>query len=182
MMWMSPVHVMGEFPWTLEIKGKSHAWPLTIQLNALAAQNFDLFTDFTFDAGTNPQAGQEWFPAQDIQLGNFVIRLERVLFTGSGYVFEMSAPSNVGQVDLQILDTIPLGGSGGGDGQGRLTASVEYDQPPVGMLTVHLSNPIFTVRDVWQMQWTPENAIKATLCMAFNLCWIDTFRLTMGII
>jgi hypothetical protein len=152
---------MGEFPWTLEIKGKAHAWPLTIQLNALAAQNFDLSTDFTFDAGTNPQAGQEWFPAQDIQLGDFVIRLERVLFTGSGYVFEMSAPANVNQVDLQILDTVPLGWSGGGDGQGHLTASVEYDQPPVGMLTVHLSNPIFTVRDVWQLQWTPDNAIQS---------------------
>lgn len=152
---------MGEFPWTLEIKGKAHAWPLTIQLNALAAQNFDLSTDFTFDAGANPQAGQEWFPAQDIQLGDFVIRLERVLFTGSGYVFEMSAPANVNQVDLQILDTSPLGGSGGGDGQGLLTASVEYDQPPVGMLTIHLSNPIYTVRDVWQIQWTPDNAIQS---------------------
>jgi hypothetical protein len=153
--------VMGEFPWTLEIKGKAHAWPLTIQLNALAAQNFDLSTDFTFDVGTNPQAGQEWFPTQDIQLGNFVIRLDRVIFTGSGYVFEMSAPSNVGQVDLQILDTVPLGGSGGGDGQGRLNVSVEYDQPPVGMLTIHLSRPVFTVRDTWQMQWTPDNAIQS---------------------
>ena len=152
---------MGEFPWTLEIKGKTHAWPLTIQLNALAAQNFDLSADFTFDAGTGPQAGQEWLPVQDIQLGDFVIRLERVLFTGSGYVFEMSAPANVNQVDLQILDTSPLGGSGGGDGQGRLTASVEYDQPPVGMLTIHLSNPIYTVRDVWQIQWTPDNAIRS---------------------
>lgn len=153
--------VMGEFPWTLEIKGKAHAWPLTIQLNALAAQNFDLSADFTFDAGSNPRAGQEWLLAQDIPLGDFVIRLERVVFTGKGYAFEMSAPSNISQVDLQILDTSPLGMSGGGDGQGRLTASVEYDQPPVGLLTIRLSNPVFTVRDTWQMQWSPDSAIQS---------------------
>jgi len=152
---------MGEFPWTLEIKGRAHAWPLTIQLNALAAQNFDLAADFTFDAGTNPQAGQEWFPAQEIQLGEFVIRVERVTFTGSGYLFEMSAPADVGQVDLQILDTSPLGVSGGSDEQGRLTASLEYAQPPNGVLTIRLSNPVFTIRDGWQMQWAPENAIQS---------------------
>lgn len=160
---------IGEFPWTLEIKGKTHAWPLTIKLNTLAAQSFDLFTDFIFDAGTNPQAGQEWFPAQDIQLGNFVIRLEHVVFTGNGYVFEMSAPANVNQVDLQILDTSPLGGSGGGDGQGRLTTSLEYDQPPVGMLKIRLSNPVFTIRDAWQMQWTPPNAEQSNSLYGIQL-------------
>jgi hypothetical protein len=42
-----------------------------------------------------------------------------------------------------------------------LNVSVEYDQPPVGMLTIHLSRPVFTVRDIWQMQWTPDNAIQS---------------------
>jgi hypothetical protein len=149
---------MGEFPWTLEIVGKAQAWPLTIQLEALDAQAFDLSAQFTFDAGQNPQAGQEWQLNQDVRLGDFTVRVNKIVFTGTGYYFEMTAPSEVRSVSLDILDTTPLGGSSGNNGQGLLTASADYDQPPNGLLTVSLSAPILTLRGGWSLQWQPENA------------------------
>lgn len=149
---------MGEFPWTLEILGKEQAWPLTIHLEAVDAQAFDLSAQFIFDTGPNPQPGQEWLVNQNVPLGDFTVRVEKVTFTGAGYSFEMSAPPEVRSVNLEILDTNPISGSGGNDGRGRLTASVDYDQPPTGPLNIRLYAPTLTIRGGWSLQWQPENA------------------------
>ncbi len=151
----------GEFPWTLEIIGKAQAWPLTIHLEAVDAQVSDLSAQFIFDAGPNPQPGQEWSLNQDVPLGDFTVRVEKVVFTGAGYYFEMTAPPEVRSVNLEILDTSPLGGSGGNDGRGLLTASVDYAQPPTGPLNILLYAPILTARGDWRLQWQPENALPA---------------------
>lgn len=149
---------MGEFPWTLEILGKEQAWPLTVHLEAVDAQAFDLSAQFIFDTGANPQPGQEWLVNQNVPLGDFTVRVEKVTFTGAGYSFEMSAPPEVRSVNLEILDTNPISGSGGNDGRGRLTASVDYDQPPTGLLNIRLYAPTLTIRGGWSLQWQPENA------------------------
>jgi hypothetical protein len=148
---------MGEFSWTLEILGKAQAWPLTFHLDAVDAQALDLSAQFTFDAGANPQPGQEWLLGQDVPLGDFTVRVEKVVFTGAGYSFEISAPPEMRGINLDILDTSPLGG-GGSDGNGLLTASVDYDQPPTGLLTISLYAPILSLRGPWSLQWQPENA------------------------
>ncbi|PWH11994.1 MAG: hypothetical protein DDG60_15395 [Anaerolineae bacterium] len=165
---------MGEFPWTLEIIGKEQAWPLTIHLEAVDAQAFDLSAQFTFDAGPNPQPGQEWLVNQDVPLGDFTVRVEKVVFTGTGYAFEMSAPPDVRSVNLEILDTNPLGGSGGNNGRGRLTVNVDYDQPPTGSLNILLDAPILTVRGDWRLQWQPENASQAESLYGIRLA-LDQF-------
>lgn len=149
---------MGEFPWTLEIVGKEQAWPLTIHLEAVDAEAFDLSAQFTFDAGPNPQPGQEWLVNQDVLLGDFTVRVEKVTFTGAGYSFEMTAPPEVRSVNLEILDTNPVSGSGGNDGRGRLTASLDYARPPTGPLNILLYAPTLTIRGGWSLQWQPEDA------------------------
>ncbi len=94
-------------------------------------------------------------------LGDFIVRVEKVVFTGTGYYFEMTAPPEVRSVNLEILDTNPLGGSGGNDGRGLLTASVDYDQPPTGPLNILLYAPILTARGDWNLPCQPENAVQA---------------------
>jgi hypothetical protein len=165
---------MGEFPWTLEIIGKAQAWPLTIHLEAVDAQTFDLAAQFTFDTGPNPQPGQEWLLNQDVPLGNFTVRVNKVIFTGTGYSFEMSAPDEVRGVYLDILDTSPLGTGGGQDGRGLLITNVDYDQPPSGLLTISLSAPTLTVRGDWTLQWQPENAPQAESLYGIRLV-LDKF-------
>lgn len=166
---------IGEFPWTLEIVGKAQAWPLTIHLQAVDAEAFDLSAQFTFDSGQNPQPGQEWLLNQDVPLGDFTMRVEKVVFTGTGYFFEMTAPPDMRSVNLEILDTTPLGGSGGNDGRGLLTASVDYDQqPPTGLLNILLYAPTLTARGDWRLQWQPENAIQAESLYGIRLV-LDKF-------
>lgn len=165
---------IGEFPWTLEIVGKAQAWPLTIHLEGVDAQASDLSAQFTFDTGPNPQPGQEWSLNQDVPLGDFTVRVEKVVFTGAGYYFEMTAPPEVRSVNLEILDTSPLGGSGGNDGRGLLTASVDYAQPPTGPLNILLYAPILTARGDWRLQWQPENAVQAESLYGIRLV-LDKF-------
>lgn len=165
---------IGEFPWTLEIIGKAQAWPLTIHLEGVDAQASDLSAQFTFDTGPNPQPGQEWSLNQDVPLDDFTVRIEKVLFTGTGYAFEMSAPPEVRGLNLEILDTNPRSGSGGNNERGRLTASVDYDQPPAGLLNILLSHPILTLRGGWSLQWQPENAPSAERLYGIRLV-LDKF-------
>ena len=63
---------MGEFPWTLEIKGKAQAWPLTILPPCNRNAAFRCCRGITFDAGQNPQPGQEWILEQDANLVIFL--------------------------------------------------------------------------------------------------------------
>jgi hypothetical protein len=165
---------VGEFPWTLEIVGKNQAWPLNIRLEAVDAQAFDLAAQFSFDAGQNPQPGQEWVLNQDVTLGNFTVRVNKASFTGVGYTFEMTTSPDVHTVSLDILNTSSLSGSGGGDGQGLLTASVDFDQPPTGILNILLSAPVLTVRGNWSLQWQPENAMQVESLYGIRLV-LDKF-------
>ena len=160
---------MGEFPWTLEIKGKAQAWPLTIQLPAIETLHLDAAGQFTFDAGQNPQPGQEWILEQDVNLGDFFVRVEKVSLTESGYLFDLTTSPDIRGVDLTIANTISMSSSGGGDGEGNVTVSLNYEQPPSGVLTVQLSYPTITLHGNWSLQWVPENAPEAASLYGISL-------------
>jgi hypothetical protein len=150
----APVH------WALEIIGKEQAWPVTIHIEAARAEMPELAAQFTFDAGSNPQPGQEWLLNQDVPMGDFIIRVNKITFTGTGYTFEMSVPDDVDMVHLRIPGTFPSGRGSTRDyeTQGKLVAYVEYNKPPTGSLTVSLYSPTLTVPGDWRLQWQPENA------------------------
>ncbi len=63
--------------WFMQFKAAGLVYPLTIRFSGFAIQQADpnATAVFTFDAGPNPQPGQEWTPNQDIQLAGHTLRL-----------------------------------------------------------------------------------------------------------
>ena len=83
----------GAFPWAFEIPGKQYAWPLTITFSSLNVEQTELETSFEFDAGLQPQPGQEWALEKDMQLGEYTLNLDVIQFTGEGYKFTFKNPT-----------------------------------------------------------------------------------------
>ncbi|MCX8062015.1 MAG: hypothetical protein N3D16_05490, partial [Anaerolineales bacterium] len=148
----------GVIPWSLEIQGKGHAWPLTLAVSSIDAETFDLSAEFAFDAGENPAPGKEWTLDQTFQLGEWQIEVLRARYTGKGYVFDLRAPDPVEHVGLEIVGVNPPTGYGSSDDQGNIQVGFEYKDPPVGRIMVKVTSVIFRVQGDWKTQWMPENA------------------------
>ena len=74
--------------------------------------------EFEFDAGQNPQAGDEWVMNKDFKMGGYNIRLVSISSSFQGYSFQFkadpSASANWFSVDI-VGYTPNCGGGGGGD-------------------------------------------------------------------
>lgn len=157
---IAPVNIYGEFPWGYEIRGKQHAWPLTLTIDSVIAEFNDPTTEFEFDTGPQPQAGQKWILDKDVQLEGYTIRVRSIERTVNGYAFIFKADPDVTGIAPNIEDFPFQSGSGGeaGFGQGNLFFNIEYDQePPSGRLTIELGWLRANVHGPWQIQWKPEN-------------------------
>jgi hypothetical protein len=148
--------------WAYQIQGKSQAWPLSITLDNLDATLFDVEAAFEFDTGPSPQAGQEWSIDQDLQVGDYTLRLLTITRTPDGYAFSFQADPEVTGVSVAIqsqgVQIQPMGGGGGGSGDGQLSSSLAYaGQVPEGMLTIEITSLTLLVPGPWSLQWMPEN-------------------------
>ena len=155
-------------PWAYQI-GKTFTPPLTItytgRYTILADPSAQ--TQFTFDAGANPQPGQVWERNQDFQLAGHTIRLvsiQRLAQSGYGFSFESSDPA-VQTVSVDISGYIPHGRGEPVGGNAGLTPGkwsqelLDYDKLPTGKLKVVLSNlTLYREAKTWQVQWSPASA------------------------
>jgi len=157
--------VPGEIPWSIELRSKQVAWPLTIRVQSIDAETTDLTAAFTVDVGDNPQPGQEWAIGQTIQLGEWQLEVQRVRFTGQGYVFEMktSDPLQLQYVQLAIEGATQSGGFGSSDALGNVQVGLEFEIPPTGQLRLRISGVIFRIFGDWSFQWKPEEAQSSQL-------------------
>lgn len=170
----------GVIAWSLEIQGKGHAWPLTLSASSIDAETFDLSAEFTFDAGENPMPGQEWTLNQMFQLDEWEIEVLRARFTGKGYEFDLRAPDPVKHVGLEIVGTNPSGGFGSSDDQGNIQVGFEYQNPPVGQMTVKVTSVIFRVQGDWKVQWMPEDDQSSQNLYGIRLVLDKTVELEDG--
>lgn len=157
---LPPSTIFGEFPWGYEIKGKQHAWPLTLTIEAVRVEFDGPTTEFEFDTGPNPQVGQKWNLNQDVQLDGYAIRVVSIERTKNGYAFTFKADPNVTGITPNIKDFPFTSGSGGDDGFGKgdLFFTIEYPgEPPSGKLTIELGWLRAGVHGPWQVQWSPGN-------------------------
>ncbi|MEI6291207.1 MAG: hypothetical protein WCP19_12310, partial [Chloroflexota bacterium] len=138
------------FPVKVSISG----FPITPVLNSAA--------EFEFDAGDNPQPGQEWTPNQPILIGGRTITLTTIRVGSQGdYSFIFNSDPDVRGLSLGIDGYTPNGGGGGGSGSGtdRFGVSVSYAELPKGKLKVKLSNlTLAGPQQSWSLNWSPENA------------------------
>ena len=120
----------------------------------------DSHAEFEFDAGENPQPGQEWTLKQPIQIGGRTITLETVrVDSRGGYRFTFSGDPGVTGLSLHIPGYTAIGGSGSGAyGFGQFSVSQAYSDLPIGKLKIVLSDLLVaSPPQTWTLQWSPEN-------------------------
>ena len=169
--------------WFVQFKAAGLAYPLELTFSGVPIQPVDPQTtvEFTFDAGSNPQPGQEWTPNQEIRLAGHTLKLLTITADSrGGYNFEFQGDTNVYSADLQINGYTPSGGGGGWGGKaGHFNRSLSFAQIPGGALTVTLSN--LTVSGdplIWEGRWSPavprtdlpeEPTAQPGLCLAADM-------------
>jgi len=150
----------GEFGLAYEIKGKQHAWPLTLTLDDIAVLFYQQSTEFEFDTGPNPQVGQKWILQPNAQLMGYSIHEILMERTRDGYIFTIKSDPDVLLVIPEIKDFPFSSAGGGGDefGKGETYFHIEYKgEPPSGKLIIKLSDLQATIHGPWYIQWQPEN-------------------------
>ncbi len=159
---------VAQFGWVMQFRAAGLTYPLTITLPGTMITQADpnATAEFTFDAGSDPQPGQEWTPDQEIQLAGHMLKLARIdVDSRNGYGFMFESDAKVSAVSLQIEGYQAVGGGGGGGGGGSgaeakssFNVSVAYRDLPKGKLKVILSK-LTVLGDAltWQGQWSPAN-------------------------
>jgi WD40 repeat protein len=147
--------------WFMQFKATGLAYPLNFKFSGAAIQQADpnATVQFTFDAGSNPQPGQEWTPNQDIQLAGHTLKLSTIRADSrSGYNFSFQGDPKVISADIQIDGFTPTGhGWGRGLNAGGFDTSLSFTRFPTGVLTVTLSNLTVAGETLtWQGQWSPS--------------------------
>ncbi len=162
---LPPDHTDAE-PWAYQI-GKTFAPPLTITYAGRYTIPADptAQAEFSFNAGANPQPGQEWILNQDFELAGHSVRLVSIQMlsqSGYGFSFESSDPA-VQTLSVDISGYLPNGRSEPEGGNAGLTPGkwseelLDYDVLPKGKLNVVLSNlTLYGEFKSWQVHWSPE--------------------------
>ena len=149
--------------WAAQFKAADLVYPLTISFSGaiLLPSDSDATAQISFDAGANPQPGQEWDLNREIQLAGHTLMLTSVTANSQGsYSFNFQVDPKVYSVAVQIEGYIPNGGGGGGGGgltNGKFETTLAYAQLPTGVLDVDISNLVLVGDSViWQGQWSPS--------------------------
>ncbi len=156
----SPDPNVGGSGWATQFKGRGLVYPLTITFTGVPVHEADpsATAEFTFDAGSNPQPGQEWMINQDIHLAGYALKLVSITADSrGGYSFRFQGDKVYG-VGVQIAGFTATGGGGGSSPGGMVNVSKSYAQLPTGVLKVILSHLTVTSDPLtWQGQWSPAN-------------------------
>ncbi|MBP9041163.1 MAG: PD40 domain-containing protein [Anaerolineaceae bacterium] len=155
-------------------------FPLTITYPGvtITVPDPDATVSFTFDAGSNPQPGQEWRLNQQLELAGHMLTLVSVdADSRRGYSFHFKADPHVNGVQVSIEGYTPNGGGGGGGAgmtNGEFSVSLSYPSIPAGSLNVTLSN-LSEVSEtlLWSTMWsptTPRNDLPSSSQLSEGMC------------
>lgn len=147
-----------DMAWAYYLPSKNLAWPLTFQVQTAQIAPVEGKATFTFDAGENPQPGQEWTLDQVIPFGGYSLKLVSVQFQGNGYSFQFETASEVDTIALEIPGIAPIGSGRGVDGQGHISTSLDFADPvPTGEINAVIT--ALTLRRpglVYSVSWQPD--------------------------
>jgi len=153
-------------PWVLKFDATGITFPISIHIpgNIYTQIAPHLSASIEFDAGEDPQFGQEWNMNKEITFGKYHILLETIRASENGYTFKFKNMQDVNgnitmpRVQISGFEQFdPVGGGGGGGPDGGET-SLDFEQIPTGKLKVTFTN-IYAVTDnlSWEVQWQPED-------------------------
>lgn len=179
--WPTPTEPNAE-TWLLRIP-KNFIPPLTITYDVehTSPVGAKEQAEFEFDAGQNPQAGDEWVVNKDFKLGGYNIRLVSIFYS-DGYSFQFKADpgASANWLSVDIVGYTPTCGGGGGSGNDvpvEFTLHVCFWDPataPKGKLKAVLNFQAVTREDrTFQIQWSPIETFvtptpQADLCLTFD--------------
>ena len=152
-----PGYTADNYPWAFKVQGKQFAWPLTITLPDAMVRLPEQEIKFAFDAGPDPQTGQEWVLNKDVDMNGYHARLISIRRRVDGYTFILQPGPQVVSVGAWFEDTNAVGGGGGPDNQGYQELDETYaNTPPAGKLTVVLSIQEVFISGPWSVTWQPD--------------------------
>ena len=149
-------------PWVIKFDAEGINFPITIRIpgNYYTQVDPNLTFAIDFDAGEEPQFGQEWNLNEKITLGKYSILLESIRASVNGYTFKYKYLNNqagaitMPRVQIEGFEMVGGGGGGGPDG-GETT--LEFKTIPTGKLHVVFSDIYAATNDqTWQVQWQPD--------------------------
>jgi hypothetical protein len=148
--------------WDVQFKAAGLVYPLKISIPGYYLQQEDSNSkaELTFDAGSDPQPGQEWNLNQKFQLNGHNLTLASITADSrNGYSFFFTVDPEVYGASVEIVGYTANGGGGGGSGgltDGKFNSDLSYAQIPNGVLTVTVSDLILIGDPItWQGLWTP---------------------------
>jgi hypothetical protein len=151
----------GDQPFSFQMKAAGVVFPLTIEIpgKILTPSDSDATAEFTFDAGSNPQPGQEWKLNQKIELSGHTFTLASITADSrNGYGFNFETSGDIASFNVKIDGYTVIGGGGGGDNQGLINQSLAFEELPKGNLKIIFSDLILASEtQFWQGKWSPEN-------------------------
>ena len=152
-------------------------FPVSIHYRGIAIGVLDpeAKASFIFDAGDNPQPGQQWMLNKSIELAGHTLTLVSVgADSRGGYSFRFKTDAYVNAVRVSIEGYTPNGGGGGGPVNGEFHVSQSYAVLPTGQLTVVLSDLSEVTDELeWTTQWSPTSPrsdLPATTQLAEGVC------------
>ena len=172
----------GGFGFAFQFKAAGLTYPLSISFPGVIVGPVDpaARAQIEFDAGPNPQPGQEWTLNQQVELAGNTLTLVSILTDArNGYAFKFESGPEVYSVSVDIEGYPAAGGGGGGSGVtgGTFYTSLDYVEIPTGKLTINVSNLVLVKdRVTWEGQWSPsaprtnltDVTPQAGLCLTAN--------------
>ena len=144
---------VGDSQWAIHFKTSDLTFPLTIRYAGNVYSRVETPPiEFEFDAGTNPQPGQEWVLNKDFDVAGISFRLVSIRAGESGYSFQFESEPELNGLNIQIEGHQATGGGGGPH-----TRSLAFEEMPTGKLKLLFSDfyPLKETR-TWEGKWQPE--------------------------
>jgi hypothetical protein len=146
--------------WAFEI-AKPVQGPLTITLDQVNIAVSET-TQFSFDAGSNPQVGQRWELNHPVHLRNYDYVIDSVEAIQDGFLFKYHSGTDVPQ-GLLFLNIVGSSLEGDHSNVYRRETVIEYSESftypaplPTGQLTVELTcTESVPLQGPWTLTWTP---------------------------
>jgi hypothetical protein len=154
----------GGFGFVFEFSTAGLVYPVTVTFSGatILPGDPDAQAEIEFDAGPNPQPGQEWILNQELELAGHRLTLVSVTADSRpGFSFHFKTGPDVYGASVSIPGTTPVGGGGGGSGgltDGTLSVDIGYAALPTGRLRVTVSNlTLIAGGRSWQAPWSPPS-------------------------
>ncbi len=145
---------VGDSQWAIQFKASDVAFPLTVRYtgNVYSLLDQSAPLEFEFDAGSDPQPGQEWVINKDFDIAGITFRLVSIRAGENGYSFQFESDPQLDGLSVQIEGYQAIGGGGG-----PTSRSLAFEEMPTGKLKLLFSDfyPLKETR-TWEGKWQPE--------------------------